>query len=269
MRRRWDLGHGLNLLFMSERSEIDTDPEKTTRYALATGLTYDNGKGLLLSTRNEWRLEEGGRDLQQFLTTNRLEYLLNPDLKMLGWLRYSLTKDSSLTDTETEFTEFSLGLAYRPIRNDRFNALFRYTRQSNEPTLFQSQALDSSTKSHIFSTDWSYQVTRKLEWVGKTAMKFNEESTVGLPTIDNQIGLLIQRFNYNFYKKFELGAEYRIRTQSLANDQQQGWLFEFMWRPVKQLRLGVGYNFTDFSDDEFSNNDFSVRGWFFRLQGAY
>jgi hypothetical protein len=87
--------------------------------------------------------------------------------------------------------------------------------------------------------------------------------------VDNQIGLLIQRFNYNFYKKFELGAEYRIRSQSLANDQEQGWLLEFMWRPVKQLRLGVGYNFTDFSDDEFSSNDFSVRGWFFRLQGAY
>jgi uncharacterized repeat protein (TIGR01451 family) len=269
LRRRWDLGHGLNLLFMSERSEIDTDPEKTTRYALAAGLTYDNGKGLLLSTRNELRREEGGRDLQQFLTTNRAEYLLTPDLKMLGWLRYSLTQDSSLTDTETEFTEFSMGLAYRPVANDRFNALFRYTKQSNEPTLFQSQTLDSSTTNDIFSTDWSYQVTRKLEWVGKAAIKFSEESTVGLPTVDNEIKLLIQRFNYNFYKKFELGAEYRIRSQSLANDQQQGWLLEFMWRPVKQLRLGVGYNFTDFSDDEFSENDFSVRGWFFRLQGAY
>ena len=161
-------------------------------------------------------------DLQQFLTTNRAEYLLTPDLKMLGWLRYSLTQDSSLTDTETEFTEFSMGLAYRPVANDRFNALFRYTKQSNEPTLFQSQTLDSSTRNDIFSTDWSYQVTHKLEWVGKAAIKFSEESTVGLPTVDNEIRLLIQRFNYNFYKKFEVGAEYRIRSQSLANDQQQG-----------------------------------------------
>jgi len=31
----------------------------------------------------------------------------------------------------------------------------------------------------------------------------------------------------------------------------------------------VGYNFTDFSDDEFSNNDYSVKGWFLRLQGTY
>jgi hypothetical protein len=42
-----------------------------------------------------------------------------------------------------------------------------------------------------------------------------------------------------------------------------------MWRPIKHLRVGVGYNGTDFSDDEFSANDFSVRGWFFRLQGTY
>jgi outer membrane protein OmpA-like peptidoglycan-associated protein len=269
MRRRWDVGRGLDLLFLGERSEIDTDPEKTTRYALAVGLTFDNSKGFNISTRNEIRREEGGRDLQQFLTTNRAEYLLNPDLKVLGWYRYSLTKDSSLSNTETEFNELSVGLAYRPVANDRFNALFRYTKQSNEPTLFQSQSNDSFTRTDVLSADWSYQITRKLEWVGKQAIKFTEETTSGLPTVENDTLLTIQRFNYNFYRKFELGAEYRIRSQTLADDREQGWLIEFMWRPIKHLRLGVGYNFTDFSDDEFSENDFSVKGLFFRLQGAY
>ena len=269
MRRRWDLGRGLDLLFLGERSEIDTDPEKTTRYALALGLTFDNSKGFSISTRNEIRREEGGRDLEQFLTTNRAEYLLNPDLKVLGWYRYSLTKDSSLSDTETEFNELSVGLAYRPVANDRFNALFRYTKQSNEPTLFQSQSNDSFTRTDVLSADWSYQITPKLEWVGKQAVKFTEGTTPGLPTVENDTLLTIQRFNYNFYRKFELGAEYRIRSQTLADDREQGWLLEFMWRPIKHLRLGVGYNFTDFSDDEFSENDFDVKGLFFRIQGAY
>ncbi len=54
-----------------------------------------------------------------------------------------------------------------------------------------------------------------------------------------------------------------------APDQRDGWLIEFMWRPVEHLRIGVGYNFTDFTDDEFSTNDFEVKGWFFRVQGTY
>ena len=63
--------------------------------------------------------------------------------------------------------------------------------------------------------------------------------------------------------------EYRILRQNLANDQLQGWLTEISWEPIDHLRVGVGYNFTDFSDDEYSDNDFSVQGWFFRLQGKY
>ncbi|MFQ5935414.1 MAG: hypothetical protein ACE5LB_03290, partial [Acidiferrobacterales bacterium] len=269
MRRRWDIGQGLDLLLLGERSEIDTDLEKTVRYALAAGLSYDNGKGLKLSTRNEIRTEEGGRDLEQFLTTNRAELALTPDLKMLGYLRYGLTTDSSLTPEDTEFTELSMGLAYRPVANDRFNALFRYTKLSDAPTLFQSSTDATVTESDVLSADWSYQINRKLEWVGKLAFKLTEEATPGFATVDSDTTLAIQRFNYNFYRNFELGGEYRIRSQSTADDQAQGWLFEFMWRPIEHMRIGVGYNFTDFSDNEFSDNDFSVKGWFFRLQGTY
>ena len=38
---------------------------------------------------------------------------------------------------------------------------------------------------------------------------------------------------------------------------------------AKHFRAGLGFNFTDISDNEFSKNDYSVRGWFVRLQGRY
>ncbi|MEE8266372.1 MAG: hypothetical protein V3R62_08485, partial [Acidiferrobacterales bacterium] len=268
-RQRWDLGHGLDLLVLGERSELNTSPEKTTRYALAAGVTWNNTRGLMLSTRNEIRRETGARDVKQFFTTNRAEYLLNADLKMLGYWRYSFTEDDSLGSDTTEFNELSLGLAYRPVANDRFNALFRYTKLSNAPTLFQSQSDDLITESDVLSVEWSFQITPKLEWVGKQAFKHLEEAAPSAPSIESDTYLTIQRFNYNFYKKFDVGAEYRILWQDEPKDKLQGWLLEFMWRPIKHLRVGVGYNGTDFSDDEFSANDFSVRGWFFRLQGTY
>jgi hypothetical protein len=63
--------------------------------------------------------------------------------------------------------------------------------------------------------------------------------------------------------------EYRILFQKEADDKRQGWLMELMWEATKNLRLGIGYNFTDFSDNEFSDNDYSVQGGFFRIQGKY
>jgi hypothetical protein len=57
--------------------------------------------------------------------------------------------------------------------------------------------------------------------------------------------------------------------QKEADDRRQGWLSELTWELMRHFRIGVGYNFTDFSDNEFSQNDYSVQGWFFRVQGRY
>jgi hypothetical protein len=267
-RKHWGITDRLSVLVFGEFSEIDTAPTVTRRYALAVGVSYDNGRGLRLSTRNEVRREDGGRDLDQFLSTNHAEYALSPALKILGSARYSLTSDSSLGTTEAEFDELSLGLAYRPVNNDDFNLLARYTTLLDGPTAFQAQSDDLIAESEVLSVEWSHQIGPDLEWVGKQAFKNRTETTPGAPTVKTETSLTIQRLNYNFYKAFEVGAEYRILTQK-DSDQRDGWLLEFMWRPIDHLRIGVGYNYTDFSDDEFSNNDYSVKGWFLRLQGAY
>ena len=59
------------------------------------------------------------------------------------------------------------------------------------------------------------------------------------------------------------------KAQQLADDKRQGWLTELMWEPVNHFRIGVGYNFTDFSDNEFSDNDYSLHGWFTRIQATF
>jgi hypothetical protein len=58
-------------------------------------------------------------------------------------------------------------------------------------------------------------------------------------------------------------------SQREAADRRRGWMNELTWDPARHVRVGAGYNFTNFSDDEFSRNDSSVRGWFLRLQGRY
>ena len=67
----------------------------------------------------------------------------------------------------------------------------------------------------------------------------------------------------------DIGAEYRILVQKLADDRKDGYLVEGMYHIQKYLTLGLGYNFTDFSDDLTSRNDYSVKGFFIRIIGKF
>ena len=129
------------------------------------------------------------------------------------------------------------------------------------------------SRTNVLSGEWSFQLTSDYEWVGKQAFKEKEERIAGWPSTKSLSSLSIQRLNVRLPKlsgkDLQLGLEYRILDQRLARDRRMGWLSELMWSPMKQMRIGVGYNFTDFSDNEFSANDYSMEGWFFRLQGKY
>ena len=81
--------------------------------------------------------------------------------------------------------------------------------------------------------------------------------------------LMIQRLNYNFWKRLDLALEYRLRGERELDDRRQGWLSEFGWNLFGHMRIGAGYDFTDFSDDMYSDNDYTNQGWFFRIQGRY
>ena len=80
---------------------------------------------------------------------------------------------------------------------------------------------------------------------------------------------MLHRLNYRFRPQWDLGFEYRTLSNAQANDQKSGWLTELGWEMQKHVRLGVGFNFTDFSDNEFSDNNFSEYCWFLRVQGKF
>ena len=58
-------------------------------------------------------------------------------------------------------------------------------------------------------------------------------------------------------------------TNLASGDTEHGFLFEASLILQKYLRLGLGYNFTRFSDDELVRNRIDNRGVFFRVVGMY
>ena len=121
----------------------------------------------------------------------------------------------------------------------------------------------------VLSLETLFQINRRLEWVTKSAARFQEESDFGQSPVESDTYLAIQRFNVNVWKPIDIGLEFRTLHQRQADDQRDGWLSEVMWKVKKHFRVGGGYNFTDFSDNEFSQNDYSMQGWFLRVQGRY
>ncbi|MBT8091968.1 MAG: hypothetical protein KJN77_02960, partial [Gammaproteobacteria bacterium] len=268
-RQRFKAGKGLTVQLSGEHSaQSATDAGQGERYAIAADVSYTNDSGMQFSTRNEYREDSRSMASQQFLSTTQLKWPLGTDLSVVGKYRFSKSESQSQAERNIDFTEASIGLAYRPVKHDRLNLLTRLTRLSNTPTLFQNISMGSDVSSDIFAVDWSYQLSKRIEWVGKQAMRWSEYDDI--PGSDRSLtSLSIQRLNWSLPKDFLLGTEFRRMTQDLANDQRDGFVTELMWEGLDPLRLGVGYNFSDVSDNEYVEYDFSTRGFFMRLQGKF
>jgi len=80
--------------------------------------------------------------------------------------------------------------------------------------------------------------------------------------------LLLHRFNFHITRKWDLALEYRFLLQAdAANNYRHGPLVEIDREFYDYIRLGMGYNFTDFDDDLRRVNDFTKSSLFFRITG--
>jgi len=267
LERNWDLKPGLTLFAGGEFSEVANDDD-SRRYTLTGGFSYRFKKLLRASSRNELRWETGATPSTQTVSINRGELKLGNDFTLLGLYRHSATEDQETESKLAGFDEISFGLAYRPVAHDAFNALARVTRLTDlRPADTRSTTHERQLES--LACEWSLQLHRRVEWIEKQALRKLTEDEPGQDHYESLSWLSLHRLNLRAWQQLDLGIEYRTLEEDASNSQRRGWLTELSWRAQRHMRFGVGYNFTDFSDDERSFNDYSVRGWFLRAQGMY
>jgi len=267
--RFWQLQKGLLFRLAAEHSQITGDLTGKERYTLSTSLSYKGQSGLSWSAKNEVRRDRGDENLLQYLSNFLIEQKLNPDYTLLFKYQLSQTRNQDLDTIEADFNEHSIGLAYRPVASDRLNLLARYTGISDKRPLNLGDLNSQESQVNVFSIEWSLDLTHRLEWVDKLAVKVKTEENGSYEPFTSHTRLSIHRLNYQFAKAWDVGAEYRSLAQREAKNRSDGWLTEVMWRASEHMRLGLGFNFTDFSDNEFSDHNYSVKGAFVRLQGMY
>jgi len=269
MRRDWRITEGLALLLSGEQTMLDSGTGSANEQnALIGGLSYSL-HGIKLSTRNEWRRQQGATELEQFASFNYGEIRLPSGFTMLGEYRLSSSDNRLQPDQSTDFEEASLGFAIRPIASDRWNVLVKITRLDSEATPSQVDTRYDTSTSDLFSADWSLQINRSIEWVGKQVFKKKLTEIDPAFEFETNTSLSIQRLNFRIPLDLSVGVEYRLLQQKEAADDRSGFLGELMWNRLEHIGIGVGYNFTEFSSDLRFDSEYSEYGWFLRLQGTY
>ena len=279
---------GINLV-AKERWNLGASGEFGTLQDSLTGAQTDRkAVGVRLGYGADWiqfssAIEYRHDDVEQPDTThnertawlfrNNFKLQLTPDWRMVGKLNHSFS-DSSLGEFfDGGYTEFVVGYAYRPVRNDRLNALAKYTYFYNVPTTDQVGAQNTAAefiqKSQIASVDLTYDITANWSIGGKYAYRQGQVSLDREQPqfFDNAAHLGILRADWRFRRGWESMAELRMLDLPDVSQRRGGALVAFYRYFGEHLKLGAGYNFTDFSDD-LTDLSYRHQGVFINLVGT-
>jgi len=207
-----------------------------------------------------------------WLLKNSLGYQFSPDWRLIGKLNYAVS-ESSLGETfDGDYTEAVLGYAYRPVNHDRLNALFKYTYFYNVPSPDQltvaSTASDFIQRSHILAADVMYDLTSSWTVGGKYAYRHGQvaQDRVNREFFDSRAHLYVLRADWHFLHQWDALIELRRLDLPDAQDSRSGAVLGVYRHLGNHIKVGAGYNFSDFSDD-LTQLDYRHQGLFINLVG--
>ena len=243
----------------------DASGDISKRNAGSIGATYTIKDIIKASSKLEVRIDNGQENEWQYLSYNAARWQVNGDTTLFGKVNLSVSRNTTLNTTEADYKELILGSAYRPVNFDRLNLLAKYTYLEDDITPGQTDSADiEELRAHVLSGEAVYDLTGKWQIVEKLALRQAKEKVAGFEFTKTLTWLWINRINYNLYRNWQVGAEYRVLGQRQAEDIKQGALIEVARYISKNVQVGIGYNFTTF-DDDLTYLDYTSHGPFIRL----
>ena len=247
------------------------------RIAVSTGVSLrDEVKNA--SLRFEARFEEGQnaaiRDRNTYLLSGQYGHLHNDDWRFIASIDAVLSESDQDTILDGDYIEGSIGWAYRPVDSDRLNALFRYTYLEDLPGAqqvnAQNQLLGPRQRSHVLEADFVYQVNERLSVGGKYGFRTGQvETSRGTGNFqDSSAHLAIARVDYHVIDKWDLLLEARALWLPELEQTNTGILAGAYYHLGDNLKLGVGYNFGQFSDD-LTDLTYDDEGVFINVIGKF
>ena len=249
------------------------------RKALGVSVGYGFDK-LKLASAVEYRVDNIQQPDTSFskrtswLLKTSAKYQLSEDWRLTGQFNYAVS-DSSMGDSYNgDYTKAVLGYAYRPVHHDRLNALLKYTYFYNVPAADQvtnvGAASDYIQRSHIGSVDVMYDLTHRWTVGGKYAYRLGQVALdrMNREFFDSRASLYVLRADWHFVHRWDALVEVRMLDLPDADDSRSGVLVGIYRHVGEHIKAGVGYNFSDFSDD-LTQLDYKHQGLFVNLVAKY
>ncbi len=279
---RWNFGSSIEAGTLEDKN---TGAE-TDRQAIGLSVGYNFG-ATTYSTALEYRIDDTespnatSSERKTWLMKNNLKYQVDSDWRFIAKANFSESKSSLGELFDGNFTEIVMGYGYRPIDNDRLNTLFKYTYFYNVPfgdleatdpvtgqVVGTNNAVDFIQKSHILSFDAIYDLTRRWSLGGKYAYRLGQvaQDRTDPEFFDSRASLYVLRADWHFTHRWDALIEGRLLDLPDAQDQRSGALLGMYRHIGNNIKVGMGYNFTDFSDD-LTDLDFDSQGFFINFVG--
>jgi outer membrane protein OmpA-like peptidoglycan-associated protein len=188
--------------------------------------------------------------------------------RLIGKLNVTHSSNNMGSFVNGDYHELVMGAAYRPVDNDRWNTLFKYTNFYNVPApgqvLAASTANQYSQQSQILNVDTVWDAKPWLSIGFKYGLRIGElkdNLTPGSAWFSSQANLMAVRADWHFVKEWDALVELRELRALEAQDANAGVLLAVYRHFGDNMKFGVGYNFTNYSDD-LTDLSYHSHGWF-------
>jgi hypothetical protein len=244
----------------------------------AIGATADyGGESVRVASALEQRTEKSVQfgDRTTWAARNLVTWKVDPALRLFAKANLSLSEADQSSLLDADYYEVALAGAYRPVDNDRLNLLAKYTYLYDLPSPGQVDSLglnlDYAQRSHVAAIDGTYQLFPRLAVGAKVAYRVGElraSRDASAPWFDSQAVFWALRADYRVVRAWDVMAEVRELRIREASDSRLGGVVAVYRHFGEHLKAGVGYNFTDYSDD-LTDLSYDDRGLFLNLIGKF
>jgi hypothetical protein len=259
LRNGWRLADGVRMNTNVERL-ASTSGDST---AAGVGLEYTASPVWKASGRVEWRQDANNTNMLYTLAVARK---LDSDWTMLAREYANVVKPRTALGSDKLQSRFQVGFAYRPVDNNKFDALGLYERKDNRDMAAASQ-IDSHAD--IISLRGNYHPSRVWWLSGRYAYKNVKELLLGTVNDSYRAQLLGGRVTYDVTNRWSLGAIASV-LQGSGGDRQYAYGLEVGYIVVDNMYATLGYNWRGFASSGnasgLTGNDYTNRGWVLGLR---
>ncbi|THF61961.1 OmpA family protein [Pseudothauera nasutitermitis] len=266
---RWT--YGLKLEFGRISEPLSSD---VRRRALGLSMAYKDAQTKYAGSL-EYREDNNSSGTgRTWLMRNTLGHQLDPAWRLIGKANVSRSSGTRGMFWDGDFHEIVLGAAYRPVDNDRWNTLFKYTNFHNVPSSGQLSAsgrdADYSQRSQVFAIDTIWDAQPWLSLGVKYGLRIGDIKFTNPDSewFRSRADLLVLRADWHFVREWDAVVEWRNLRAKEAEDARAGALVAIYRHVGQHVKMGVGYNFTTYSDD-LTDLSYRSRGWFFNVLATF